>query len=446
MSAFSRPRASAVRLAVAPGLITALAALSACTPKPLLLTVTPATAKVYGYNPRGDSTLLGQQGSASIIVKDEGTRVLITAEGYRPVSRVFTKADVQSGGLKFALTTWRFPINIDPFDADSRVDGVVQPRRSFVLEVERDKSRTLEITKPGYRRIVKRYENLEGTQPPAIERFQLTDRAVLLTVAPAGTTIEVAGKPIGENAAEIAVPPGQCSAVRVVRPGFMPVEKQYCEGPAFAALPLTDKIELRDRMVAVSAEPATADIFVGGRKVGTGQFNVAIRTGSCTEVRIEAPAFSAQRREYCNQDNSQPIPFDEMVKLERDEAWELSMASDQANVNFTIEVGEKRAADDAWKTISQIITNSFDVLEVTDKETGYLRTGWNVRRFSDKVIRTRVIVKLADSNPLKYTIKLASEKADEGRATVKDDELFREWDRILLQYKDLINEAQARLR
>lgn len=29
---------------------------------------------------------------------------------------------------------------------------------------------------------------------------------------------------------------------------------------------------------------------------------------------------------------------------------------------------------------------------------------------------------------------------------MKDDELFREWDRILLQYKDLINEAQARLR
>jgi hypothetical protein len=29
---------------------------------------------------------------------------------------------------------------------------------------------------------------------------------------------------------------------------------------------------------------------------------------------------------------------------------------------------------------------------------------------------------------------------------VKDDELFREWDRILLQYKDLINETQARLR
>ncbi|WP_434479209.1 hypothetical protein [Gemmatimonas sp.] len=274
--------------------MTMLAALSACAPKPLLLTVTPSTAKVYGYSPRGDSTLLGQGGSASVIVKDEGTRVLITAEGYRPVSRVFTKADVQSGGLKFALTTWRFPINIDPFDADGRVDGVVQPRRSFVLEVERDKARTLEITKPGYRRIVKRYENLEGTQPPTIERFQLSDRAVLLTVAPAGTTIEVAGKPIGENAAEIAVPPGQCTAVRAVRPGFMPVEKQYCEGPAFAALPLTDKIELRDRMVAVSAEPATADIFVGGpegrhRTSSTWRFRTGKPARRCASRRPPFP-------------------------------------------------------------------------------------------------------------------------------------------------------------
>lgn len=427
-----------------PGMLSLVAVMGACKPKTVLLTVTPSTTRVYGTTPRGDS-LLGR-GQATVTLKKEGTRITLNADGYRPVSRVLTTADAQSGELRLALTAWRFQINVDPFDAESRVDGVVQPSRSFVLEVERDKARTLEITKPGFRRIVKRYENLDGTQPPAIERFQLTDRAVLLTVAPAGTTIEVAGKPIGENAAEIAIPPGQCTAVRVVRPGYLPVEKQYCEGAAFAALPLTDKIELRDRMVALTAEPATADIFVGGRKVSTGQFNVAIRTGTCTEVRLEAPAFSTQRREYCNQDNAQPIPFEDLVKLGRDEAWDLSMASDQANVNFTIEVGNQRAADDAWKTISQIVTNSFDVLEVTDKETGYLRTGWNVRRFSDKVIRTRVIVKLADANPLKYTIKLASEKSDDGRATVKDDELFREWDRVLLQYKDLINEVQSRLR
>ena len=400
---------------IVPGMLSLVAVMGACKPKTVLLTVTPSTTRVYGTTPRGDS-LLGR-GQATVTLKKEGTRITLNADGYRPVSRVLTTADAQSGELRLALTAWRFPINVDPFDAESRVDGVVQPSRSFVLEVERDKARTLEITKPGFRRIVKRYENLDGTQPPAIERFQLTDRAVLLTVAPAGTTIEVAGKPIGENAAEIAIPPGQCTAVRVVRPGYLPVEKQYCEGAAFAALPLTDKIELRDRMVALTAEPATADIFVGGRKVSTGQFNVAIRTGTCTEVRLEAPAFSTQRREYCNQDNAQPIPFEDLVKLGRDEA-----------------------------TISQIVTNSFDVLEVTDKETGYLRTGWNVRRFSDKVIRTRVIVKLADANPLKYTIKLASEKSDDGRATVKDDELFREWDRVLLQYKDLINEVQSRLR
>jgi hypothetical protein len=412
----------------------------------LILTAEPAHARIFRYSDRGDSTVVGT-GSAPIQLNgDKPVRVLVAADGYRPASRSLTKADAGAGTLRFALSTWRFLVNVEPFDAEVRLDGEPIPGRSFALEVERDKSRTLEIIKPGFRKVVKRYVNSAGAQPPTVERFELTERAVLLTAAPAGSTIEADGKALGENSAEVAVPRAGCATVRVRRDGFAPVERRYCEGAGLAELALRDHVVLRDRMVSVTADPATADIIVAGRKVGAGQFNVIVRQGTCAEVSVKAPAFATQVREYCNTDNAQNIPFEDMIKLPEDESFKLSLESDQANVNFTVEVNPRWNPDDAWKVLGQIVTGQFDVLEVTDKDTGYLRTGWNVRRFANAVVRTRVLIKLADAAPLKYTIKLVSERAESGTANVKDDELFAPWNRILLQYRDVVNEAQSRLR
>jgi hypothetical protein len=419
--------------------------LTSCSSAPLQLTATPETTQIYAVSLRGDSALVGTGSAAVVVDKNRGTRISLAADGYRPVSRVLTKTDASAGPLQLELTAWRFPVSIDPFDAEVRVDGTVQPRRGLMLEVERGQSRTLEVTKSGYRKLTRRYENIDGARPPVSEKITLTERAVFVTVAPAGTMIEVDGKPLAENAAEVVVPANQCANVRIVRAGFMPVERRYCDGPTLPDLPVSEQLDLRDRVVGVFTEPTTADIYVAGRKVAVGQFGVVVRSGACAEVRVEAPAFATQTREYCNEDNAQPLPFDERVRLEADDSYAFSLESDQANVNFTIEVNTRRDVDTAWKLISQIVTNSFDVVEVTDKETGYLRTGWNIRRFNTRTVRTRVIVKLADFAPLKYTIKLSSETARAG-ANVKDDELFSEWSRVLLQYKDLVNEVQTRLR
>jgi len=74
-----------------------------------------------------------------------------------------------------------------------------------------------------------------------------------------------------------------------------------------------------------------------------------------------------------------------------------------------------------------------------------MRTAWQVQSFNGKsTIRTRVFVKLGDSNPLKYVIKISSERAD-GLVSVKDDQEFEEWNRILKKYQNIIEEAQSRL-
>jgi hypothetical protein len=117
-----------------------------------------------------------------------------------------------------------------------------------------------------------------------------------------------------------------------------------------------------------------------------------------------------------------------------------------ANVNVTLEVKKGLDELNAWKLISSIVMAEFDVLEITDKETGYIRSAWQVQSFNgESTIRTRIIVKMGDSNPLKYVIKIASERAD-GVVSVKDDQDFEEWNRILKRYQYIIGEAQARLK
>jgi hypothetical protein len=111
-----------------------------------------------------------------------------------------------------------------------------------------------------------------------------------------------------------------------------------------------------------------------------------------------------------------------------------------------VNVNPKFVSDQAWKIISQIVMEKFDVIEITDPVTGYVRTAWNVKIFGNgKTIRTRCIVNLGSIEPLRYVVKLVSEQSTVSGTSVKEDENFKEWDRLLNTYKDVISEIQARI-
>jgi len=57
-----------------------------------------------------------------------------------------------------------------------------------------------------------------------------------------------------------------------------------------------------------------------------------------------------------------------------------------------------------------------------------------------------MIVKLGDTDPLTYKIKLVSEESKKPGTSVKNDELYREWDRVLRKYSNVIDELQSRLK
>jgi hypothetical protein len=46
---------------------------------------------------------------------------------------------------------------------------------------------------------------------------------------------------------------------------------------------------------------------------------------------------------------------------------------------------------------------------------------------------------------MNHKIKLVSEESQKPQTSVKSDELFREWDRVLRKYKEVVFEVQSRL-
>lgn len=197
--------------------------------------------------------------------------------------------------------------------------------------------------------------------------------------------------------------------------------------------------------VLVSASEADAKIIVDGQNMGTGTLKVKVPNKGCVNVRIEKPGFLRYEQTYCDKKGVTEPPKKQFFNMEKDDAEMASVKTDQANVDFSIVVKEAADQTDAWKLVSQIVTDYFDAIEVSDKETSYLRTAWSVQTFAQNTIRTRLIIKLADSDPLTYKVKLVSESSGKNGTSVKGDELFREWDRILRKYQNVVSDFSTRL-
>ncbi|MEP2937470.1 MAG: hypothetical protein ABJM06_09050 [Gilvibacter sp.] len=197
------------------------------------------------------------------------------------------------------------------------------------------------------------------------------------------------------------------------------------------------------RKVEVSVSEQEANIYVDGKLMAKGSHTVAVPYKSCVNVRVELIGYLNYEIDFCYKKNLSKPPKSYFIKLQRDDAYDASVQTDIANVD--IEIKTNLGKDQAWKLLNQIILNYLDVIEITDKETGYIRTAWQLKTFKQNTIRTRIIAKQSSDDPLAFKIKLISEESRRALTSVKSDELFREWDRVLRKYKDVISEAQSRL-
>jgi len=197
---------------------------------------------------------------------------------------------------------------------------------------------------------------------------------------------------------------------------------------------------LKTKKITVNSDP-DSKIYVDGKVVGSNTTIIKVEPNSTVNVKVEKTGFITLERNYVN-DERHDLPKTDYLKLEKDDAYENSFVTNLANQD--VDIRTNHTEEDAWKLISRIITNSFDVIQVTDKATGYMCTAWVVKNFRAATIRTRLIIKTGSSEPLVYKAKLVSEIAPANTAG-SADEAFRSWDRVLRTFENVVPDLQSRL-
>lgn len=199
------------------------------------------------------------------------------------------------------------------------------------------------------------------------------------------------------------------------------------------------------KKVLVSCSEPDAAIYSNGVKIGIGQAEIIVLSKSCVTINIKKIGFLEIEETICNKKGFPKPPKTKYYELMPDPAFDASIQTDMANTDIEVELNDSRTEVENWQILNQIVTNYFDVVEVSDRETGYLRTAWNLHTFDNVSVRTRVIVKLGTLQPLSYKVKLVSEIAGPG-TSVKSDHKFAEWDRVLRTYESVIGQITSRLK
>jgi hypothetical protein len=198
------------------------------------------------------------------------------------------------------------------------------------------------------------------------------------------------------------------------------------------------------RKIDFGVSESDAEIWINGKLLGKGNLEIVVPSKGCITVVVKKVGFLTEQIDFCNKKGMAKPPKSYYMQLKRDDAFDASIQTDIANID--IELRCTISKNKAWKLINQIILSNIDVIEMTDKETGYLRTAWSLKTFKQNTIRTRIIVKQTSDNPLTFKVKLISEESRHPLTSVKSDELYKEWDRILRSYSNVIPELQARIK
>jgi sulfur carrier protein ThiS len=417
--------------------------------KKVTVSVTPADATISEVIAGSkDVKQLGIGSAVVTVPKNSSITIVLRKAGFVDLKKTYSTTTGEKLPKEDLLTMKDRQVTLKVWPADAKIfsNGTELEKGSTSIVVRNGDRINVEVKKPGYIPITRSYTNQSDVEPPINDEIKLKDRLIQIISSPSDAKIIVDNQLVGSGNADAIIPQDRCIVVKVIKDGYLEIEQTYCNKDELADLPVKETFTLQDRLVMVRATPEDVAIKINGRFVAKGEYNVKIAKGDCVAMTAEKEGFVTVRKNYCNQDNAPIIPVIDHVDMLVDETFAMSSPSDSVNVNNIIEINPNLSDAEAWKVMSQIVMNVFDVIEVTDKATGYLRTSWAAKSFPNNTIRTRIIVKVADSNKLKYAVKLCSESSGKSGSNINDDSSFTEWHRILLEYRNVLNNIQLRLK
>lgn len=282
--------------------------------------------------------------------------------------------------------------------------------------------------------------------------LKTTAQKVNITTSPATAKIYVDGRLRGTGSYTVGVGKKDCVTVEVKEEGYMNEVRTYCNKRGYDDPPKVDYIQLKQdeallpASISITSSPQTAKIFVNGVEMGSGSYQLSVPFNECLTVEVRSEGFIQESRTYCKRKGQGQPPKSDYFKLQQDESYTSSIESDIANKELTLNVKEDRTKEEAWKIIVATILGKFDVLEMNDEKSGYLRTAWVGKPFAANTVRMRVIVKQATEAPLTYKIKFISEASGAPRTAYSADEQFDPIGRILKTYDGFLDEIITKLK
>lgn len=205
---------------------------------------------------------------------------------------------------------------------------------------------------------------------------------------------------------------------------------------ALVGLSLSCSAQFGGKVKTINVVPDKAKIIMGGAEVGQGSYSLNMGRQDYVMLRLVCPGYVDRVVRVYRNDKRNAITF----TLEEDESFSASEAnSDLANKYMTVTVREGLDGDMVWKRLVLTISELFPNLEVNDKESGWIRSSWEVERFAYVTVRTRIEIKevMGFETP-RYRVRLQSEIASNECGT--HDECFKAWDRVLKTYHQAIND------
>jgi len=198
--------------------------------------------------------------------------------------------------------------------------------------------------------------------------------------------------------------------------------------------------------ITITTSPQTARIYVNGVKMGAGSLVVTVPGNQCVTVEVREDGFLSEERTYCKKRGVTPPPKNDYIQLDADESFTSSVQSEFANIDITLDVKKDKTKSEAWRTIVSTILGKFDVLEMNDEKSGYLRTNWIGVTYKRNTLRMRVIVKQTGDDPLQYKMKFITEISNRSGTPFTADEQFQPFGRILKKYDGFLDEMQTKLK
>lgn len=198
--------------------------------------------------------------------------------------------------------------------------------------------------------------------------------------------------------------------------------------------------------VTITTNPQSAKIYVNGVKMGAGSLVVTIPSNQCVTVQVTEDGFLFEERTYCKKRGVTPPPKNDYIQLDVDDSYTSSVQSEYANIDISLDVRKDRTKAEAWKIIVATILGKFDVLEMNDEKSGYLRTNWIGVTYKRNTVRMRLIVKQASEEPLQYKMKFITEISPRSGTSFTADEQFSPFGRILKKFDGFHDEMTTKLK